>query len=603
MSNKVKYDFGGWATRNNIKCSDGRTILKNAFAQQDGETVPIVWMHNHSDSDAVLGKAVLENRKDGVYAYGSFNDTPQGQNAKKLVDHGDVTSLSIYANHLKQDSAKNVSHGEIKEVSLVLAGANPGAHIEYTEIEHSDGWTTDETEAEIYMDQPLEFKDLEDSLSHVDKKVKDDMENKENNDDKTVQDVIDSMTDEQKDVMYSLVGEALEYDGDDDYDDDEYDDEDDDDDDDEDDEEEYEEDMKHNAFETDAPLDSETTLSHDDFAELIKYGKSAGSLKEGYEEFKANYESTLSHADDGTTYGITNLDYLFPDARAITNSPEFIQRNQDWVNSFFNSSRKTPFARIKTLNADITADEARAKGYTKGKLKKEEVFVLLKRVTNPTTVYKKQKLDRDDVVDITGIDVLTFVKAEMRLMLNEEIARAALLGDGRAADSDDKIKEDCIRPIYKDADLYSVKVEIASTNYSDIIDDMLRARKKYKGSGNPTLYTTEDVLSEMVLLKDTTGRRIYNTEQELATALRVKEIMTVEPMENEKDLIGIMVNPIDYTFGSDKGGETNFFDDFDLDYNQMKFLYESRCSGALVKPYSALVFKRPASTVTPGDGK
>lgn len=568
-----KFDFSGWATRNDLKCSDGRTIRRDAFKDNNGQTVPLVWNHQHNDSMNVLGHALLENRDQGVYAYCTFNDTESGQNAKLLVEHGDVTALSIYANQLKQQGG-NVLHGAIREVSLVLAGANPGAFIDSV-LTH--GEASDE-EAIIYTGEDI-------SLAHSDEpekkkedakedtSEKEDKHMAEDNKEKTVQDVFDEMTEEQKNVVYAMIGMALEEQGG--ADDDE-----------EDNSEGGNEDMKHNVFDQDQ-YQEENVLSHSDMETIINDAKRYGSLKESF----------LAHAED---YGIDNIDYLFPDTKNITPTPEFIKRDTDWVQKVMSGVHHTPFSRIKSMFANITEDEARAKGYIKGNLKKEEVFSLLKRTTTPTTIYKKQKLDRDDVIDITDFDVVAWLKAEMRLMLDEEIARAILVGDGRLSSSDDKINEANIRPIVSDDALYTIrkKVSVAHGATDDVkaktfIKAAIKARKDYKGSGNPTLYTTEDVVTDCLLLEDTTGRRLYNSVNDLATTLRVKEILTIEVMEGVKGpeggaLMGIIVNLADYNVGADKGGAVNMFDDFDIDYNQQKYLIETRCSGALIKPYSAI---------------
>lgn len=572
----MKYDFSGWATKNNIKCSDGRTILRDAFKHNDGQTVPLVWNHQHNESANVLGHAVLENREEGVYAYCTFNDTEAGKNAKLLVEHGDVTALSIYANQLKQNGS-NVMHGTIREVSLVLAGANPGAFIDSI-IRHGEFC---EDEAVIYTGEDL-------TLEHADQKPSD-KEDKAGEDDKgdgkvegnkqkTIKDVVDSMSEEQKNVLYALVGQALEgkemaqsaieenniEDG-------------------------GEQEMKHNVFEG-KETDNKDVLSHDAMETIFKDAKRYGSLKESF----------LAHADQ---YGIKDIEWLFPDAKNVNMPPDFIKRDDSYVQKVMRGVHHVPFSRIKSMHADITADQARAKGYIKGKLKKEEVFTLLKRTTTPTTIYKKQKLDRDDVVDITDFDVVAWLKMEMRMMLDEEIARAILVGDGRLSSDDDKINEMCIRPIATDADLYCVKakVSVGSAATEDeiakaFIRTVIKSRKEYKGSGSPTLFTTEDVLTNCLLLEDKNGRIIYDTVEKLATALRVKEIVTVEVMEGaktkveeqEKPLMALMVNLVDYYVGADKGGAVNMFDDFDIDYNQQKYLMETRCSGALVKPYSAI---------------
>ena len=565
------YDFGGWATRNDIRCSDGRTIRKNAFIDNDGKTVPLVWNHSHNDPANVLGHALLENRDQGVYAYCKFNNTELAQNAKELVKHGDVTELSIYANQLKQNGG-DVLHGAIREVSLVLAGANPGAFIDSIMMH---GEESDE-EAIIYTGESI-------SLSHADtstnesKPVESKKEEKGGtmNKEKTMKEVLDELTEEQKNVVYALIGQALEDGGVDDEDEEDYEDED-----------EGDNEMKQNVFDRDEQY-SENVLSHSDMMDIISDAKRYGSMKDSF----------LAHTQD---YGIENVDFLFPEPENLSMEPTFVQRDMTWVQKVMGSVHHTPFSRIKSLFADITADEARAKGYIKGKMKKEEVFTLLKRTTTPTTIYKKQKMDRDDVVDITDFDVIAWLKKEMRLMLDEEIARAILIGDGRLPSSDDKINETNVRPILTDEDLYTVKANITvapdatgSEKAKAFIDAVIRSRKEYKGSGSPTLFTTEDMVTECLLLEDSIGHKLYKTEAELATTLRVKEIVTVEVMEgvqdkNSHDVAGIVVNLADYNVGADKGGAVNMFDDFDIDYNQQKYLIETRCSGALVKPYSAI---------------
>ena len=552
-----KYDFSGWATRNDIKCSDGRTIRKNAFKDNDGQTVPLVWNHSHNDPANVLGHALLENRDQGVYAYCTFNNSELGQTAKELVEHGDVTSLSIYANKLKQNGG-DVIHGAIREVSLVLAGANPGAYIDSVMVH---GEESDE-EAVIFTGENI-------SLSHAENEPQPEEkieEEKTMAKEKTVQDVFNELTEEQKQVVYALIGQALE------------------DAQDEEDEGDYE--MKQNVFDNDE-MNSGNVLSHSDMMDIISDAKRYGSMKDSF----------LAHTQN---YGIENVDFLFPDPENVNMPPTFIERDMTWVQKVMSGVHHTPFSRIKSLFADITADEARAKGYIKGKMKKEEVFSLLKRTTTPTTIYKKQKMDRDDVVDITDFDVIAWLKKEMRLLLDEEIARAILIGDGRLSSSDDKINETNIRPILTDEDLYTVKADITvATNATGsekakaFIDEVIRSRKEYKGSGNPTLFTTEDMVTECLLLEDGIGHKLYKSEAELATTLRVKEIVTVEVMEgvqdkNSHDVAGIIVNLADYNVGADKGGAVNMFDDFDIDYNQQKYLIETRCSGALIKPYSAI---------------
>lgn len=565
MAKQRECDFSGWATRNNLRCSDGRTIIKDAFKDCNGHKVPLVWNHQHNDPSNVLGHALLENRDEGVYAYGYFNDTESAAVAKAIVQHGDIVALSIYANQLKQNGP-NVMHGVIREVSLVHAGANPGAFID-TVISHSDD---QDEEAVIYTGENIEISHS--GSTYVEEEEKEDMADSE----KTIGEIIDGMTDEQQDAVAAIISELV--DDDDEYDEDEYDEYEDDDE--YDDEEDYE-DMKHNVFENDYD-DGIDYLSHSDMEEVITDAKKFGSMK----------ESALQH-------GIENVDYLFPEAREMNNPPEWIKRDTGWVSTVMSGVHHTPFSRIKSSFADITEDDARAKGYIKGKLKKEEVFSLLKRTTSPTTVYKKQKMDRDDVIDITDFDVIAWLKSEMRIMLDEELARAYLIGDGRLNSSDDKIKEDCIRPIAFDEALFTIQTEVevdqtdASIKYKNFIKQAIRARKDYKGSGNPTLFTTEDVLTECLLLEDTIGHALFADEAALAKKLRVSKIVTVPVMENRTgknggELMGIIVNLSDYNVGADKGGAVNLFDDFDIDYNAQKYLIETRCSGALTKPYSAI---------------
>ena len=563
----MEYDFSGWATRNNIRCSDGRTILKDAFKHNDGQTVPLVWNHDHNDPLNVLGHALLENRDEGVYAYCTFNDTDAGRNAKALVEHGDVTALSIYANQLKQQGP-NVLHGAIREVSLVLAGANPGAFIDSI-IRH--GEESDE-EAIIYTGEEL-------VLEHADE-VKDNFtppsgDKKDEKSEKTVKDVFDTLNEEQKTVVYALIGQALDESNQN-----------------ENNEKEGNGNMKHNVFDQDQK-EKENVLTHADMETIISEGKRYGSLKDSF----------LAHT---AQYGIDHIDYLFPDAKNVTNQPDFIKRDDSYVQKVLRGVHHTPFSRIKSTHANITADEARAKGYIKGHLKKEEVFTLLKRTTTPTTIYKKQKMDRDDIIDITDFDVVAYIKAEMRMMLDEEIARAILVGDGRSTSSDDKIPETNIRPIAKDEDLYTIKAPVAVAKDATedaiakaFIRTVIKTRKEYKGSGSPTLFTTEDMLTNCLLLEDNNGRIIYDSVDKLATTLRVKEIVPVEVMEGvtrtagakNLPLMAILVNLNDYYVGADKGGAINMFDDFDIDYNQEKYLIETRISGALVKPYSAIAFE------------
>ena len=571
----MKYDFSGYATKNDLKCSDGRTIRKDAFKHADGQIVPLVWQHMHNEATNILGHALLENREDGVYTYGVFNDTEAGQNAKKLVQHGDIKALSIYANQLKEQSG-NVLHGMIREVSLVLTGANPGAFIDNLTFAHGDGeFETDATEAIIYTGLDLSLEHAEEPSSKTEK---------------TVAEVFDTLNEEQKNVVYAMLADALGEESDD---------------------VEEEEDVEHsegddhsiehsddggtkmkkNVFEKEEKKET-AVLSHSDFEQIVKASMTSynGSLK----------AAVLAHAG---TYGIDNIDFLFPDAQTLAKTPDFISREMGWVSGVLAKTRKSPFSRIKSVHADITEPEARALGYIKGNLKKEEVFKLLKRVTTPTTIYKKQKLDRDDMIDITDLDVVAWMKSEMRMMLDEELARVILVGDGRDTLSTDKINEDNIRPIFSDADLYAHHVALANDIATkDLIDELVKARKEYKGSGNPVLYTTTDQLTDMLLLKDTLGRRLYPTKAELASAIMVSDIVEVPVLdgvtrvrtEDSKvmSLVGIIVNLQDYNLGADKGGQVSMFDDFDIDYNQYKYLMETRCSGALIKPKSALVIEK-----------
>ena len=583
-----KFDFSGWATRNNLKCSDGRVIMKDAFKDNNGQKVPLVWNHQHNEPFNILGHALLENREEGVYAYCTLNNTDSGRQAKLLVEHGDVSALSIYANQLRQQGP-NVIHGAIREVSLVLAGANPGAFIDSI-IKH--GEESDE-EAIIYTGEniALSHSDENDSasMSHADdakteekgdeKKAVAENETKKTDDEETVADVFNTLTEKQKTVVYAMIGQALEdAEGGESEEDDE-----------KEDSKEDNKEMKHNVFDQ-TETQQENTLSHDAMQTIISDAKRFGSMK----------ESVLQHAD---TYGIQQIDWLFPDAKNQNMPPEFIKRDTTWVQKVMSGVHHTPFSRIKSMFADITEDDARAKGYMKGKLKKEEVFSLLKRTTSPTTVYKKQKMDRDDIIDITDFDVVSWLKSEMRMMLDEELARAYLIGDGRLASSDDKINEQNIRPIMKDDELFAIQAEVAVASNATA-DDVAKAfirtaiktRKDYKGSGNPVLFTTEDMLTDLLLLEDAIGHTLYD-EASLARKLRVREIVTVPVMEgvtgkNGGALLGIIVNLQDYNVGADKGGAINMFDDFDIDYNQQKYLIETRCSGALTKPYSAIVLEK-----------
>ena len=602
-----KCDFCGWATRNDIRCSDGRIIRKDAFKHNDGMSVPLVWNHQHNEPYNVLGHALLENRNDGVYAYGFLNDNEAGKTARGMLKNGDIHFMSIYANKLQQSGSGEVLHGDIREVSLVLAGANPGAQIEAVMV-HSDDFAEGDQEDLFVVnwgdeidnklahsdDQKDEatksktVKDVFDTLTEEQKNVvyamigtamkHSDIKEKEEKSmadgDKTVKDVFDTLTEEQKTVVYALIGTALEQEkGEKD--------------------EEGEEKMKHNVFEGDAKSNEEV-LSHAEMEDIMREAR----------------DGNASLRDVVLAHGITNIDYLFPDAQNVTRTPMFVDRDQGWVKKFMNAVHHTPFSRIRSTFADITPDEARAKGWMKTNEgpKAEETFALIKRETPPQTVYKKQSIDRDDVIDITDFDVVAWLKTEMRGKLDEELARAMLVGDGRSVSSADKIKETNIRPIWKDADFYTIKQTVATgaddaTTAKNFIGAAVRARKNYKGSGNPTLFCTEDVLTECLLLEDSIGRRLYESEAILATALRVKEIVAVPVMENQTrtvdsathTLMGIIVNPTDYNVGADRGGAVNMFDDFDIDYNKQKYLIETRCSGALTVPYSAIALETVAS--------
>lgn len=576
-----KYDFAGWATRFGIPCSDGRTILKGAFKENNGATVPLVWNHNHTDADNVLGHALLEDRDSGVYAYCSFNDTPQGRNAKALVQHGDICALSIYANKLKQNG-NDVVHGAIREVSLVLAGANPGAYIENV-ISHGE---SESNEEEAYIWNSSEGLEL----SHADNATKEEKQMAEeekktqaadetDDSEETIEDVINTMTDKQKKVMFAIVGQAIEdaKNGDAES------------------AEEDNKDMKHNAFENQNKEEKKTEeLSHAEFSEIVSDAKKYGSMKESFLE-----------------HGITNVENLFPEVQAVNKEPYFVSREMNWVKGVMSGVKHTPFSRIKSTYANITADAARAKGYVKGKQKVEEVIVALKRTTTPTTIYKLQAMDRDDVIDITDFDVVAWLKSEMRVMLDEELARAILIGDGRSASDNDHINTSNIRPILGDDPTYTVSrtLERAADDTDDtfakkFIHDIIKSRKEYKGSGNPVLYTSEDMLTNMLLMEDKTGRVIYDSVDKLATALRVSKIVTVPVFEghtrtvgaNNYALLGILVNLSDYNVGADKGGQVSMFDDFDIDFNKQKYLIETRCSGALVVPYSAISFEEKLAT-------
>lgn len=588
--NSRKPDFSGYATKAGLKCSDGRVIMPDAFKHQDKTTVPLVWQHNYSEPTNILGHAILENREDGVYAYGYFNDSEPAKNARVLVQHGDIKSLSIYANQLTE-KAKQVLHGFIRELSLVLSGANPGALIDNITLAHQDGnMVTLEDEAIIYtgLDLERETSDSKDDSKDDDKDVK------HEDDGPSVQEVYDSMTDQQKEVVHYMIGVALEDkvkqsaisdtavvhsdDSSKSTDDDKKD----------------GLRMSRNVFEQQGGAKKEEhALTHDAIKGIVADAQKLGSLKEAVEAY------ALKH-------GINDIEILFPDAKAITATPEFDARRVEWVAGVINGTRHSPFSRIKSLSADLTFDEARAKGYIKGNLKKEEFFGVSKRITTPSTIYKKQKLDRDDIVDITDFDVVVWLKGEMRLMMDEELARAILIGDGRDVDDEDKIRDPAgategagIRSILNDHELYvataNVNIGDSGSSQTEIVDAIVRAMRFYKGSGSPTLYTTLPRLTEMLLARDSFGHRLWKTPSELAAEMGVSSIVTVEVMEDETDLVGIIVNLKDYVVGADKGGEINFFDDFDIDYNQYKYLLETRVSGALTKIRSALVIRTTAS--------
>lgn len=565
-----EYDFCGWATKNDLQCSDGRIIRRDAFKHNDGQKVPLVWNHDHTDPYRVIGHVLLQNRDEGVYAYGYFNTTDLGNTAKVYVQHGDINQLSIYANQLKQQGP-NVMHGNIREVSLVLAGANPGAYIESV-ISHGDD--SDE-EAIIYTGEDI-------SLYHADTtmetKEDDEMaeELKKNEGEETVADVFNTLSEKQKTVVYAIIGQLCEdAEGGSDNDD----------------EDEGGEDMKHNVFYNDTNNDD--TLMHSDIIrDAINDSKRYGSMKESF----------IQHA---AASNIENIDMLFPEPTSLNTPPEWIKDNDDWVTKIMGAVHHTPFSRVKSMFATLDETEARARGYIKGNMKKDLALAVLKRVTLPTTVYIKMKMDRDDIVDITDFDVVAWQKAEMRNQLDKELARAMLIGDGRNVSSEDKINEQNIRPVLTDDDMYTIKYTVKSgqdynaTGNDSLAKGIIRAavksRKEYKGSGKPTFFTTEDLLTELLLIEDQNGRRIYESEAVLATAMRVKEIVTVPEMESLTDIYGIIVNMADYNTGADKGGSVSMFDDFDIDYNQMKYLMETRMSGALVKPYSAIVLKKEQS--------
>lgn len=636
-----EYDFSGYATKNDLKCADGRVIRRDAFKDNDGTAVPLVWQHVHDNPMNVIGHAVLENRADGVYAYCKLNGTEPAKHAKTLVKHGDVNAMSIFANRLVQKGS-DVIHGVIREISLVLAGANPGAYIEQDSITHSDGsvaYLDGESEAVIHCDTLINtmpnFKSIQEDrnsmvvepiIQHADEKNQNGSKEEESSDE-TIQDVFNSMTEEQKNVVYYLVAQAAGEADDEDEDEMQHADdsndgptiedifnsmtekqknvayyligqaaEDNDEEDIEEITEESETTMKHNVFEG---FDDENVISHDDMMAAIEDTKRYGSMKDSF----------IAH-------GIEQIDILFPEAKSVSPTPDMITRPMGWVSEVWNGLKKSPFSRIKSVAANLTKDEARAKGYIKGKKKIEEQFGLLKRITTPQTVYKKQALDRDDIIDITDFDVVAWLKAEMRMMLDEELARAVLVGDGRSIGDEDKINEQNIRPIYQDDDLYTIHYTVDTSKATDdneisqiLVDSAVRARKEYRGSGNPAFYASTDVINDMLLARDKIGHRLYGNETELAAALRVSKIVEVPILEgiirtdeekNKHELLGLIVNLNDYTVGTDRGGEVNFFDDFDIDYNKEKYLLETRFTGTLTKPYSAIALERTPSTTSGG---
>lgn len=587
------YDCSGWATKANTKCYDGLTIAEDAFKGCSGQTVPMVYNHDHSSLDNVIGHALLENRKGGVYAYAKFNDTPTGQTAKKCVENGDLNAFSIWANGL-QKAGQVVKHGVIRELSLVLAGCNPGALIQEVVKHSADNMDDEGCEAFIFNDSGSlslehgmdpEGNPLEEAvLAHSDDNKEDGKMAEETNG-KTLKEVYNSMTDEQKECCHALVGLALEeQDGDGGED------------------EEDESDMKHNVFDKDAG--KQTVLKHsiDDINSIIKGAKTSGTLKAAFDNAGVEQGEI-----DALSHGIDNIDWLFPEDHLLDTTPRIIDKPDDWVSVVMGGVKHIPFSRFKSMFADLTPEDARAKGYVKGNYKIEEVFGLLRRSTGPTTVYKKQKLDRDDVSDINSFDVVSWLRNEMRYKLNRELALAYILGDGRQAASEDKIDENCIRPIFNDADLFTIKVQVATTGLSKVEDkykafikQVIRSRKEYRGSGTPAMFTTEDALTEMLLLEDGMGRPLYADEAALARKLRVSKIVTVPEMDGRKgakggDLAAVIVNLSDYTVGADKGGAVSMFDDFDIDYNAMKYLIETRCSGALTTPYSAMAIEWAAA--------
>lgn len=591
---KKKYDFCGWATKNDLVCTDGTVIRKDAFKVQDGVRVPLVYNHNHDDIANVIGHGILENRDEGVYIYGYLNDTERGKAAKEILSHGDIEGLSIWANNLSR-AGSDILHGVIREVSLVLAGANPGAFVEST-ISHGEPMDVYDTDGIFYTNEKIYIAHASDEEEKKEKEEetpkKEEPKKKEDGDDETVEEVMNTLNEKQKKAVAIVVRQVIE---------------------DNKKEKKEEDEVKHNLFEGDEP--KRNYISHSDIKKIFADAKRLGTLSAAIE---ANMQEggVLAHAALDTTgmetatgtqeYGINDISMFFPEPKSLNVPPEFISRNMTWVDKIMSSVHRTPFKRVKSMYADLTEDEARAKGYIKGNMKKEEVFTTLRRSTDPQTIYKKQKLDRDDILDVEdSFDVVAWLKSEMEMMLNEEKARAILLGDGRPSDSEDKIQEIHIRPVITDSPLFNTKVEVnvdaadgQDTIAKKTIKAIIRSRKNYKGSGNPTFWTTEDVVTEMLLLEDNNGRRIYETEQSLATALRVKEIVTVEPMEGmktkigEKDLplIGAIVNFADYNVGGDTEKDKKVMEGFDIDYNQHKYLMETRLSGALIKPFSCLTF-------------
>lgn len=612
----MDYDFCGWVTVYNRRCADGRKIQPGAFKHCDGKEVPLVWNHDYNTISNVLGRVKLEDRPEGMFGYGSFNGTANALDAKEALAHSDIVAMSIYANHVRQAS-KDVVHGDIKEVSLVLAGANPGAVITDV-LAHDD--SSGDSMIIWHGDEGLTIDSVENAFSHAEEASSE--EEKPEGGAESVKDVFNTLTEKQKNVVYFMIGQALENQKNGEnapetkeepenvkHDD------------------EGGDQVKYNAFdgasEVSTGSQNEIEITHDDMKEIVESAKrEGGSLKAGFEAWRDKYNKNyaIAHADmaqgtAGVDYGIKDIEWLFPEARNLNMPPEFIKRDMEWVTTVMNGVHKSPFSRIKSMFADITADEARARGYTKGHRKLEEVFTLLKRTTTPTTIYKKQRIDRDDMIDITDFDVVAWIKKEMRWMLDEEIARAILVSDGRMASSDDKIHEENIRPIWKEDPLYAPKIDVvfeagATENQraKSLIRQMIKSRKQYKGSGNPILFTTEDMLTDMLLIEDENGRIIYDSVQKLQTTLRVSKIVTVPIMEDltredggkTKQLLAIMVNLSDYNVGADKGGAISMFDDFDIDFNQYKYLMETRCSGALTKPYSALIYETEVTPVVGG---